>query len=93
VPRPTRKKRERGSIRRRGSSFLVEVYGGIDPLTGRRVYLNGSTTDEAEAERIRTRLLSQVDQQRHAKTKASLRTAIEEWLKIHEVGQSTREGL
>ncbi len=61
-------KRARGSIRRRGNSYLVEVYGGIDPLTGKRIYLNGSTTDPNEAERIKTRLLAEVDGQRHART-------------------------
>jgi hypothetical protein len=28
--------RERGSIERRGDSYRVKVYAGIDPLTGRR---------------------------------------------------------
>lgn len=92
VARSGKVRRPRGSIRQRGNSFLVEVYGGIDPLTGKRVYLNGSTTNEAEAERIRTRLLSQVDEQRQARTKATLRTTIVEWLRVHEIEDSTREG-
>lgn len=86
------KKRRRGSIRKRGNSYLVEVYAGIDPLSGKRVYLNGSTTNEREAEKILTRLLAEVDAQRHARTKGTLRTAIEEWLKVHQIDVSTREG-
>ncbi|HWE90839.1 MAG TPA: hypothetical protein VG317_15380 [Pseudonocardiaceae bacterium] len=84
-------RRQRGSIRQRGNLYLVEVYAGIGPLTGRRHYLNGSTTDEAEAERILTRLLAQVDAQRHARTNATLRYAIEEWLRVHELEPTTRE--
>lgn len=91
--RPAQKRsRQRGSIRRRGNSYLVEVYAGIDPLTGQRLYLNGSLTDPNEAERIRTRLLAQVDEQRHAKTKGTLRTAITEWLDVHEVEATTKQG-
>jgi hypothetical protein len=92
MARPAKAKRARGSIRRRGNSLLIEVYAGIDPLIGKRIYLNGSTTDGAEAERIRTRLLSEVDGQRHARTNATLRTAIEKWLRVHEIEDSTRQG-
>jgi integrase len=85
------KTRQRGSIRRRGNSLQVLVYAGVDPLTGQRMYLSDSTTDEAEAERILTRLLAQVDEQRHAKTRATFRAAMTEWLQLHEVEESTRE--
>jgi hypothetical protein len=47
VPRPIKRQRVRGQIRRRGNSLQVVVYAGLDPLTGKRVYLRGSTTDEA----------------------------------------------
>jgi integrase len=50
------KRRQRGSIRKRGNSLQVLVYAGRDPLTGRRMYLSDSTTNEAEAQRILTRL-------------------------------------
>jgi hypothetical protein len=69
---------------------LIEVYAGIDPVTGRRLYLNGSTTDEREAERIRTRLLAQVDEQRHARTNASLGYAIGEWLRLTDLEDSIK---
>ncbi|MFD2079112.1 Phage integrase family protein [Actinopolymorpha cephalotaxi] len=58
------KRRQRGFIRRRGNSYQVLVYAGTDPLTGKDSYLTESTKDAREAERIRTRLLAQVDQQR-----------------------------
>ena len=63
------KPRGQGSIRRRGNSFQVNVYAGLDPLTGKRLYLSDSTTDEAEAKRILTRFRAQVDEQRNAKTR------------------------
>jgi len=62
----------------------------VDPLTGRKLYLRESTTDEAEAQRILRRLTAQVDEQRHAKTNASFRTAMEAWLRTHEVEETTR---
>jgi integrase len=46
-------------IRRRGHSLQV-TYAGLDPVTGKRVYLSDSTTDLAEAKRIRTKFRVQV---------------------------------
>ncbi|MEU4674480.1 hypothetical protein AB0F91_42615 [Amycolatopsis sp. NPDC023774] len=87
-----RKLRERGHIRRRGNSFQISVYAGIDPLTGNRLYLTDSTTDEKEAERIRTRLVAEVDEDRHARSKGTLRVAMEDWLRLAELGDETRDG-
>lgn len=85
------KSRNRGHIRRRGNSLQVSLYAGVDPLTGNRVYLSESTTDEAEAQRILNRFRAQVDEQRNAQTRGVFRMAIEEWLKVHELDDSTRE--
>lgn len=57
---------------------------------GRELRLRESTTDEAEAKRILRRLTAQVDEQRHAKTNASFRAAMEAWLRTHEVEETTR---
>ncbi|NYH88221.1 hypothetical protein [Actinopolymorpha rutila] len=65
------RRRERGYVRRRGNSFQVLVYSGVDPLTGKDSYLTESAKDKRQVEKIRTRLLAQVDQQRQATTKAS----------------------
>ena len=91
MARAVGKGRARGSIRRRGKSLQVLVYAGVDPLTGQRMYLSESTTDEAEARRILDRLRSQVDEQRHAKTRATFRAAMEAWLRVHEIEDTTRE--
>lgn len=85
-----RARRQQGSIRRRGNSFQVSVYAGEDPVTGKRLYLTGSTTDEAEAKRILRRFLAQVTEQRHSKTRATLRTTIDSWLETHELDETTR---
>ena len=86
------KRRQRGAIRRRGNSLQVLVYAGLDPLTGRRMYLSDSTTDEAEAQRILTRLQAEVDAQRNARTRATLGAALDRWLRVHEAEESTLDG-
>src|SRR5262245_32188695 len=84
--------RKAGSIERRGGSFRVRVYAGIDPLTGKDFYLKDSTTDEREAERIRARFLTEVAERRHARTNATLGYAVDEWLKVQELEGTTLEG-
>jgi integrase len=85
-------RRERGSIERRGDSYRVKVYAGLDPLTGRRLYLTGSSPNQREAERIRTRLLANADAKLGAKTQATLSAAIDAWLSGHEVEATTLAG-
>lgn len=75
--RPPGKRRNPGTVERRGNSLRVKVYAGIDPLTGKELYLRESTTDEAEADRILNRLLSQVDEQRSARTDAAFKVAVD----------------
>lgn len=87
------KPRPQGSIRHRGGSFQVLVYAGVDPLSGQRMYLSESTTDAAEAERIKRRLLAEVDEQRNARTRATLGAAMDEWLTVHDVGENARTGV
>ena len=69
--------RSRGHIRRRGSSFQVLVYAGLDPLTGKEIRLTGSASTESEAKAILRRFRAQVDEQRAPKTKASFRAAMD----------------
>jgi len=52
------------------------VYAGVDPLMGKDHYLTESTWDAKEARRILARLLSQVDEQRNARTRATLGAAV-----------------
>jgi integrase len=71
----------------------VIVYAGVDPVTGKRMYLRDSTTDENEVERIRTKLLACADEKAHPKTRAIVRAAMEKWLKLHKLDESTRSWL
>jgi hypothetical protein len=66
VERPGESGRERGHVRTRGGSHQVRVYSGVDPVTGKDVYLSESTRDKKKVDEIRTRLLAKVDKQRTA---------------------------
>lgn len=71
---------------------MVEVFAGRDRLTGRKLYLRESTSCECEAEKIRTRLLAQVDARKHSTTRATFRVAMDKWLRTHDVEETTRVG-
>ncbi len=85
-------RRRRGHIRKRGGSFQVLVYAGVDPLTGKDHYLTESTRNETEAQKILTRLLAAVDERRNPRTKATLGAAVESWLRTHEAEETTLDG-
>ena len=82
-------RRQRGHIRKRGGSFQVLVYAGVDPLTGKDHYLTESTRDDTEAQKILTRLLAAVDERRNPRTKATLGAAVELWLRTLEAEETT----
>jgi integrase len=94
--------RERGHIRRRGSSFQVLVYAGVDPVTGRNSYLtesvpvpagqDGERSARRKAERARTRMLAEAEGARAARTTATVARAVEEWFAVAELEASTRLG-
>lgn len=83
------KRRSRGYVRKRGNSYQVLVYAGVDPITGKDSYLTESTRDEREAEKIKTRLLAKVDQQRTAATKATLAYTLDAWFDTHDGEEDT----
>ncbi|AXK33485.1 GntR family transcriptional regulator [Streptomyces armeniacus] len=84
-------RRERGSIRPHGNGFQTRVYAGLDPLTKKPIYLYEQADDWGEAEKARTRLLSQVDEQRHPKSKITVGQAIDQWLAVARLEEVTRE--
>jgi len=67
------------------------VRAGIDPATGKELVLTGSATTERDARDVRRRLLVQLADELHARSKASFRMAMEKWLRVHEIEDSTRE--
>jgi integrase len=88
-----RRQRSRGSIDRLPSgTFRVRVYAGVDPLTGKDHYLQDTATSAREAEEVRTRLLSQVDERRQPRSKATVGMLLDRWLEVSDVEASTRNG-
>ncbi|SDP60297.1 hypothetical protein SAMN04487905_1211, partial [Actinopolyspora xinjiangensis] len=62
----------------------MKVYAGFDPVTQRRHYLTevvaAGRDTEAEAERVRTRLLNQVDERRNPRTNATVEQLLDRYL-------------
>jgi integrase len=90
-------RRQRGEIETLPSGSLrVKVYSGIDPVTKKKHYLTETVpagpTAYREAEKARTRFLSQVDEKRNPKTKATVNQLIDRWLEVLDVEVSTRRG-
>ncbi len=72
------------------------MFSGVDPVTGKDVYLTETVkgADKAAqraADKVMTRLLSQVDQQRSATSSVSFGYVLDEWLRTAELDEGTRE--
>jgi integrase len=86
-----RRARSRGHIEERpGGKLRVRVYAGRDPLTGRERYLKKTVDDEKQAEAALTKLLNQVDEQRHPRTQVTVRQVIAKWFEVVVHQESTR---
>lgn len=88
--------RKRGRIESRGPNLRVVVYAGLDPVTGRRAYVRETVkgNDKAarkQAGKVMTRLLSQVDQQRATESSVPVGHVVDEWLRVAELEDGTRE--
>ena len=81
-------------------NLRVKVFTGYDPVTGKRhevtetVSVRGISEREArrEAERVRARLVNQVDERRNPKTGQTMDQLFDRWLEVIDVEQSTRTG-
>jgi integrase/DNA-binding transcriptional regulator YhcF (GntR family) len=89
------RKAQRGNLEILGSGAIrVRVYAGVDPLTARPHYLKTTipagpdALDQAERERIR--LLSQVDEGRNPRTKATVDQLMDRYLELLDVDANTR---
>lgn len=94
---PRRRGRSRGTIDELPSgAFRVRVSAGVDPISKRRMYLTevvpAGPRAGHEAERIRTRMLSQVDERRNPRTRATVGQLLDKWLEVLDVDPSTRRG-
>lgn len=88
--------RPRGNIEDRGDSLRIRVYAGPDPVTGKPVYLRETVrgTDQAAhrtARRALNRLVAEAEKARQPSSAISLGQVIDEWLKVAEHENSTRE--
>jgi integrase len=86
-PKPT----QRGRIRRNGSGYQASVYVGRDPLTKKKIYVYEQAATLAEAEKARTKLLHQVDEQRHPKTQVTMAFLLDRWLGVAELDETSYE--
>jgi integrase len=88
------RQRQRGEIEKLPSGALrVRVYAGIDPITRKRHHLTeiipaGRGAARA-AEKARTRLLAQVDEQRSPKTRATVNQMLDRHLEMLNVEPTT----
>jgi integrase len=73
---PTRRRR-RGYIGPLPSgSFRAVVYAGVDPLTGGRHNITETSVDYDAAERALSKLLNQVDENKHPKSAITVAEAV-----------------
>jgi hypothetical protein len=72
----------------------VRVYAGVDPVTGRQLYLTEQVPPgpraAAEAEKVRTRLLNQVDERRNPRTRSTVNQLMDRYLEVLDIEDSTR---
>jgi hypothetical protein len=82
---------QRGHIEKHRGKYRAIVSAGTDPLTGKRRFLKKTCDTERQAEVELTKLLNQVDEQRHPRTKILVRQLIEKWFEVEDHEDSTRE--
>lgn len=89
---PPRKRRQRGSILPLPSgSYRVTVYAGRDVLTGKMRHLRETAKTYEDAKKILTRLQRQVDEDNQPKSNITVRQAVEQWLEVAVLEDTTRE--
>lgn len=89
-------RKPRGEIERlRSGSLRVRVYAGTDPVSGKRHRLEeivaAGPHAEADAEKALTRLLAQRDEQRNARTRATVNQLLDKYFALTRVQETTKE--
>ena len=72
-------------------SFRAVVYAGVDALTKRPRYLKETFKTYTAAEVALTRLQAQVDDERHPKTNITVGQALDQWLEVAQLADTTRD--
>ena len=67
------------------------MYAGTDPLTGKERRLREITKTRDEVEKALTRLQRQVDEDQHPKSNITVLQAVEQWLNVVQLAETTRE--
>jgi integrase len=88
------RRRSRGTVESLPSGSLrVQVYAGIDPMTGKKIRLTETIPPgpraSADAEKARTRLLAQVNQRRAPRTRATVNELMDRYLQQADVERTT----
>ncbi len=96
MPPSSHRSRSRGTVDELPSgAFRVRVYAGSDPLPGTRHDLTEVVPPgpraAAEAEKVRTRLLNQVDEQRNPGTRGTVNQRLDRCVAVVELEESTRK--
>jgi integrase len=79
-----------GHIRQRGSTWQVIVHAGHDAITGKRRNLTGTARTKRDAQALRARLLTQVNEGRRPATDATVAQLLARWLEVADLAWSTR---
>lgn len=87
--------RRKGNVEERGDSLRVRYYAGMDPVTGKQVYLRATIhgTDDAAWKKADDKVAefrTQVVKQRSATSSVPFSHAVNEWLQKSEIEDSTR---
>jgi len=89
---PPRKRRQRGYIEQLPSgSYRAVAYAGTDLLTRRPRYLRQTVAAYDDAKKALVRLQSQIDEDKQPKSNITVRQAIEQWLDVVVLEDTTRE--
>jgi integrase len=89
---PPRPRRHRGYLEQLPSgSFRAVVYAGTDPLTNKPKYLRETHRTKGAAEIALARLQGQVDEDRHPKADITVGRAIQQWLAVATLEDTTRD--
>jgi integrase len=79
-----------GYIRQRGNAWQVIVHAGHDPITGKRRNLTGTARTKREAQALRARLLTQVNEGKRPVADATVAQLLARWLEVADLAWSTR---
>jgi integrase len=79
-----------GYIRQRGTAWQVIVHAGHDPITGKRRNLTGTARTKRDAQALRARLLTQVNEGKRPATDATVAELLARWLEVADLAWSTR---